>query len=94
MTIVPPDFGGLLSYWLGHRAYLVRYGQGRPIEGIQFTPLNLLQARKQLDELIKQGEASGEITDEHRRQSEQLPVTEGLDKIMPRDQVDRIAGPE
>lgn len=94
MGIVPPDFGGLVSYWLGDRAYLVRYGKGEPIEGIQFTPLNLLQARKQLDALIEQGEASGQITDEHRRQSEQLPVSQGLDNVMPRDQVDKIAGPE
>lgn len=91
---VPPDFGGFLAYWLGDRAVLSRYGHGKAIEGVTMTPLNLLQARKMLDELIEQGEVSGRITDEHRRQSGQLPPTEGLDSIMPRERVDEIAGPE
>ena len=90
---VPPDFGGFIGYWLDGRAVLSRYGHGKAIEGVTMTPLNLLQARKLLDDLIKQGEASGEITDEHRRQAGQLPTTEGLDTVMPREQVDEIAGP-
>lgn len=91
---VPPDFGGFVGYWLRGRAVLSRYGHGQPVEGVTMTPLNLLQARKILDELVAQGEACGAITDEHRRQAGQLRVTKGLDTIMPRDRVDEIAGPD
>lgn len=92
MSSVPDDFGGMIGYWLGGRAYLVRYGRGAPIEGVQMTPLNLLQARKLLGDLIEIGEKDDTITDEHRRQSSQLPTSRGLEGTMPRDEVDRIAG--
>lgn len=91
---VPPDFGGLLSYWHDGACYLVRYGKGRPLEGIGLTPLNALQAHKTLGQMIEIGKQEGIITDEHLRQSEQLPVAPGLDNVMPRDQVDKIAGPD
>lgn len=91
---VPPDFGGLVSYWYGGHCYLVRYGKGLPREGIGLTPLNTLQAHKTLGQMIEVGKAEGFITDEHVRQSEQLPTKEGLDDIMPREQVDEIAGPD
>jgi hypothetical protein len=92
VTSIPDDFGGLIGYWLDGHAYLVRYGRGAPVEGIQFTPLNLLQARKLVDDLIRQGESNGSLTAEHREQSRQLPVAEGLDDVMPRGEVDEIAG--
>lgn len=94
MSEIPADFGGFIGYWLDGHAYLVRYGRGKPIEGVQMTPLNALQARKLLDGLIETGVRDGLITDEHVRQSGQLPRTEGVDDIPPRADVDRIAGPD
>ena len=90
---IPADFGGLIGFWRGDRALVARYGQGQIIEGMVLTPLNLLQARKIITDLIAQGEASGEITVAHHAQCEQLPTT-GLEGLMPRDQVDKIAGTE
>jgi hypothetical protein len=89
---IPPDFGGFLGYWIEDHAMLVRYGKGKPIEGVSMTPLNLLQARKTLDALIAQGDSVGHITEEHRHQAAQLPSVEGLDEIIPRSKVDEIAG--
>lgn len=94
MANVPPDFGGFLGYWFEGKAVLSRYGRGKPVEGVVMTPLNLLQARKIIDDLIDQGMESGKLTNEHFLQSEQLEVARGLENIMPRDQVDEIAGPD
>lgn len=101
MSFVPPDFGGFLSVWdpRGPRALVVRYGKGQPQEGLHLTPLNLLQLRAQLDGLIEQGERLGHITEEHHRQSEQLPPVEtpaeDFEKnTPPRSRVDEIAGPD
>jgi hypothetical protein len=94
MSEIPDDFGGFIGYWLDGHAHLVRYGQGKPIEGVSMTPLNALQARKLLDGLIETGVRDGQITDEHVEQSRQLPRTEGLDDVPPRSEVDKIAGPD
>lgn len=95
MPDLPPDFGGFIAGWeaLEPRAFLVRCGQGKPIEGVALTPLNILQAHKTLGALIDEGRERGFITDEHVRQSEQLPHARGLDNVMPRENVDEIAGP-
>lgn len=90
--LVPPDFGGLIGYWVGYKAVVGRYGEGEPVEGIVFTPLNLLQVRKLIETLIEEGVADGRITAEHLRQSEELPMTPKGEQPMPRDEVDRIAG--
>lgn len=101
MSFVPDDFGGFVCGWHpdGSRAIVVRYGEGKPQEGLRLTPLNLLQLRSQLDGLIKQGERAGHITAEHRRQSALLPsiettAAEMASKTMPRSEVDEIAGPD
>ena len=99
MSFVPPDFGGFLAVWdpRDPHALVVRYGKGKPVEGLTLTPLNLLQLRGQLDLLIEQGVKAGYITDKHYSQSEQLPplsgtVDEVIEKLPPRAHVDRIAG--
>jgi hypothetical protein len=92
MTVVPPDFGGLVGVWHPDgTAYLVRYAHGKSVEGIRFTPLNLLQARQLIEVLLADGERKGYITDEHRRQSETFPPTTA-DKTPPRERVDEVLG--
>lgn len=91
---VPADFGGFLGYWRDGKAYLIRYGEGQPVEGVQMTPLNVLQAHKTLGALIEQGEAEGHIADEHLPQSAELPVGRGLEDIAERDRVDAVTGGE
>jgi hypothetical protein len=71
---IPPEFGGLVGAWLDDdHAMVLRVGHGRIIEGIQLTPLNALQMRQNLDELIRRGKSEGKITEEHERQSRELP---------------------
>lgn len=91
MAEMPANFGGFVGFWKDDRAILVRYGEGKPQEGVRMTPLNILQVEKLVADLIQQGEAEGTITEEHRRQSEGLPTSRG-DDMMPRDEVDKIAG--
>lgn len=92
MTQIPPDFGGFLGFWSDGDAYLVRFGRGNPVESVRMTPLNALQARKLIDDLIEQGMREGHITKEHLQQARQMPSSAGLERIIPRDQVDKIAG--
>lgn len=92
MTDVPPNFGGFVALWRDGKLYLMRYGRGQVQEAMQFTPLNLLQVRKTLDQMIAQGIEEGVITEEHQRQSALLPSTRDLEKLVPRERVDRIAG--
>lgn len=95
---MPPDFGGLVGLWsepapprMPH-VLIARYGLGAPQEVLNLTPLNVLQLRKMLDDLITTGETNGFITEEHHRQSALLPTSQGLEKIIPRSEVDKIAG--
>ena len=92
MVDVPPDFGGFLAFWKDGKLILGRYGQGQLQEAMRFTPLNLLQAHKTLGQIIDQAVQEGVITEEHLRQSDLLPSSRDLERIIPRDQVDRIAG--
>lgn len=99
MSFVPSDFGGFVCGWHpdGSRAIVVRYGEGKPQEGLRLTPLNLLQLREALDGLIEQGEREGHITAEHRCQARQMPRIETpaqdmAERVLPRSEVDRIAG--
>lgn len=92
---VPANFGGLIAYWYNRHVYLVRYGYGEPVEGIGLTALNALQAVKTLGGIIEEGKRLGYVTEEHERQSEQLPTTPTRDfsNVKPRSEVDDIAGP-
>lgn len=92
MADIPPDFGGFLTFWREGKVILCRYGHGQLQEAMQFTPLNLLQAHKTLGQMIEQGVNDGTISEEHLRQSNLLPTTDELNKIIPREQADRIAG--
>lgn len=92
MADIPPDFGGFLAFWERGKAFLCRYGRGQLQEAMQFTPLNLLQAHKTLGQVIEQGVRDGMISEEHLRQSNLLPSTDELHKVIPREQADRIAG--
>lgn len=72
---IPEGFGGLIGAWLDdEHAIVMRVGHGRIVEGIQLTPLNALQMRRNVDELIRRGKAEGKITEEHERESAELPV--------------------
>lgn len=71
---IPEEFGGLVGAWLDdEHAMVLRVGHGRIVEGMQLTPLNALQMLQNLKELIRVGKAEGKITDEHVRQSLELP---------------------
>jgi hypothetical protein len=71
---IPEEFGGLVGAWLDdEHAMVLRVGYGKIIEGIRLTPLNALQMRQNLDELIRRGKAEGKITEEHEREAKQLP---------------------
>lgn len=71
---IPESFGGLLGAWVDDdHALIARVGYGRIQEAMMLTPLNALQLRRNMDELISRGKADGRITDEHERQSAELP---------------------
>ena len=93
MVDVPPDFGGFLAFWDSDgKLILARYGHGWLQEAMEFTPLNLLQAHKTLGQVIDQAVKDGVITEEHLRQASLLPSSRDLENVIPRDQVDEIAG--
>jgi hypothetical protein len=70
---IPEEFGGLVGAWVEDYAVALRVGHGRIVESMRFTPLNLLQMRQNLDELIRRGKAEGRITEELEREAKQLP---------------------
>lgn len=68
------DFGGLIGAWIDdEHAFVARVGHGRIQEAMQLTPLNALQLRRNVDELIRRGKTDGRITEEHEQQSSELP---------------------
>lgn len=95
MSGIGKDFGGFAAFWRGDRGFIFRLAHGEPVpgEGLQLSPLNALQARKTLDALIEDGKRKGLITDEHVRQSWQMPAAPMAEQG-PRSEVDRIAGPD
>lgn len=68
------DFGGLVGGWLTHEhSFIAHVAYGRITEVMRLTPLNTLQLRANVDELIRRGKAEGYITEEHVRESISLP---------------------
>jgi hypothetical protein len=68
------DFGGLVAGWLTpEHSFVAHVAHGRITEVMRLTPLNTLQLRANVDELIRRGKAEGYITEEHVRESLELP---------------------
>lgn len=68
------EFGGLVGGWLtGEHSFVAHVAHGRITDVIRLTPLNTLQLRANVDELIRRGRAEGYITDQHEREAAELP---------------------